>query len=314
MRFLLTGLIGLNLAILAPAANLPARMRSLPGASIPDTCPSGTLQPAVPNEVQPLLHPFYAPDYNPRDSFLFVEKQQNAARHTYRSVRALAIARSFIGTPYVTGTLDLNASEQLVVNLRQLDCWTLVENSVAIAMTLEGDFTTYLSYLQQLRYWGGTVDGYGSRIHYFTGWLLQAEKNGILYDRTRELGGIPYQKKVGYISARREKYPKIKDANILRDIKAAEKRINAHQWYYIPKSKVAGIEHLIQEGDLVILTSSRRDLDVAHQGFAVRQNGRIHLLNASSLSKRVVISRQNLTQYLASQKGQSGIMVARLFD
>jgi hypothetical protein len=128
------------------------------------------------------------------------------------------------------------------------------------------------------------------------------------------MGGTPYKKKIGYISARPSKYPKVKDAATLRDLKAAEKRVNAHAWHYIPKSKVAAMEHLIQDGDLIILTSVKKDLDIAHQGFALRQNGRVHLLNASSLSKKVVISKQTLTQYLASQKGQSGIMVARLKD
>lgn len=250
--------------------------------------------------------------YSARDSFLFLEKQKTATPETAIAAQTLAIAQSFLGTPYTTGTLDVNATEQLVVNLRQLDCWTLVENSLAIALTGEGDFQMYLAYLQQLRYWGGTVDGYGSRIHYFSGWLLQAEKNGYLSDLTKEMGGIPYRKTIGYISARPEKYPKIRNATTLRDLQAAEKRINAHHWYYIPKSKVAAMEHLILDGDLIMLTSAKRDLDIAHQGFAVRQNGRVHLLNASSLSRKVIISKQTLTQYLASQKGQSGIMVARL--
>ena len=230
------------------------------------------------------------------------------------SARTLAVAKSFLGTPYATGTLDVNSEEQLVVNLRQLDCWTLVENSLAIAQTGGGDLQEYQSHLQELRYWGGTVDGYGSRIHYFSGWLLQAEKNGYLRDVTKEMGGIPYRKKIGYITARPDKYPQIKNAAVRRDLLAAEKRINAHTWHYIPKSKVAAMEHLIQDGDIVMLTSAKKDLDIAHQGFAVRRNGRVHLLNASSLSKRVVVSKQTLTQYLASQKGQSGIMVARLND
>lgn len=252
--------------------------------------------------------------YTLRDSLLFVEKRETGAPHAGRIAKTLAIARSFVGTPYVTGALDVNADEQLVVNLRQLDCWTLVENSIAIALTGENSFETYCNYLQELRYWGGTIDGYGSRIHYFSGWLLQAEKSGLLSDITGSLGGVPYRKTISYISARPEKYPKIKNRSVLRDLQAAEKRINAHKWHYIPKAKVATMEHLIEEGDLVILTSAKRDLDIAHQGFAVRQNGRIHLLNASSLSRRVVVSKQPLTQYLASQKGQSGIMVARLND
>lgn len=249
-----------------------------------------------------------------RDSSVFFEKQKTATQQTTLASKTLAVAESFVGTPYAAGTLDVNEEEQLVVNLRQLDCWTFVENSLAIAQTNKSDLDAYLTHLQNLRYWGGTIDGYGSRIHYFSGWLLQAEKNGLLRDLTKEMGGVPYKKKIGYISARPDKYPKIKDTATLRDLKAAEKRINAHAWRYIPKANVAAMEHLIQDGDLIMLTSVKPDLDIAHQGFAVRQNGRVHLLNASSLSKKVVISKQTLTQYLASQKGQSGIMVARLKD
>lgn len=247
-----------------------------------------------------------------RDSAIFLEKQKVASRESSTALRTLGIARTFLGTPYVKGCLDHNKEELLTVNLRQLDCWTFVENSLAIAQSDVGDFAGYQAHLQQLRYWGGNIDGYGSRIHYFTGWLLQAEKNGLLDDLTQELGGIPYHKKIGYITARPDKFPKVQQAPAMRDLQAAEKRINAHQWFYIPQNKVAKIEHLIREGDIVSLTSAKRDLDIAHQGFAVKINGRIHLMHASSLSHRVIISKQPLTTYVISQKGQTGIMVARL--
>jgi len=254
------------------------------------------------------------PVSSPRDSVIFLEKQKVAAQANSLTAKTLAVAQSFLGTPYTTGTLDRNATEQLVMNLRQLDCWTLMENSLAISQTGGDDFETYQSHVQQLRYWGGTINGYGSRIHYFSGWLLQAEKNGYLRDLTQEMGGVRYRKKINYITARPAKYPKIRDTATLRALQAAEKRINAHEWYFIPKSKVAAMEKQIQDGDLIMLTSAKRDLDISHQGFAVRRNGRVHLLHASSLSKKVIISKQPLPQYMAAQKGQSGIMVARLVD
>ena len=135
---------------------------------------------------------------------------------------------------------------------------------------------------------------------------------GYLQDITTELGGIPYRKKVGYISARPAKYPGIRDSAALRAITAAEARINRHDWHFIPKSQVAKMEDQLQEGDLILLTSVKADLDIAHQGFAVRQNGHIHLLHASSLHKRVVLSAEPLAQYMAKQKGQSGIIVVRI--
>jgi len=246
------------------------------------------------------------------DSLLFLEKQKYALEQTSISAKTLAVARSFVGTPYVTGCLDRNSEECLSVNLCELDCWTFVENSLAIALAEPGNYQSYKTHLQDLRYWGGHVNGYGSRIHYFTGWLLQSEKRGILDDLTEKMGGIPYRKKIGYMSVRPAKYPKVKNPENLRNIRAAERRINAHQWFYIPKKRVAVMEHLIQEGDIVSLTAWKPELDIAHQGFAIKINGRIHLMHASSLGKKVIISKQPLPEYLATQVGQTGIMVARL--
>lgn len=249
------------------------------------------------------------------DSLLFEKKKALMAAQpdTSHAALVLVMGRSFLGQPYVSGVLDRTQQEQLVVNFREMDCWTHVECSVALTLGgSQSSFEEYRQQLQKLRYWGGNIEGYGSRIHYFTGWLLQAEKLGILQDLTRDMGGIPYVKQVGYISARPHKYPKIKDEKTLAQLRSAEARINKHRWYYIPKSRVAAMEHLLHEGDLIILTSAKADLDISHQGFAVRQNGRIHLLHASSLNRKVIISALPLPQYLAKQRGQSGIIVARL--
>ncbi|MFN0213935.1 MAG: N-acetylmuramoyl-L-alanine amidase-like domain-containing protein [Saprospiraceae bacterium] len=252
-----------------------------------------------------------SPATNTSDSLIFLAKQKLAIVETTLSAKTLAVARSFVGIPYVSGCLDRNSEECLAVNLCELDCWTFVENSLAIALAEPGDFQSYKDHLQQLRYWGGYINGYGSRIHYFTGWLLQCEKLGILKDLTETMGGIPYRKNVGYISARPAKYPKIKNANNLRAIKAAERRINAHRWFFIPQNRIAEIEQFIQDGDIISLTAWKPELDIAHQGFAVKIKGRIHLLHASSLGKKVVLSTQPLAQYVLAQRGQTGIMVAR---
>lgn len=259
--------------------------------------------------------PLPATETNPRDISIFEQKLEIAAAEHDLPAQTLAVARSFLGVPYVRGTLDQGNEEQLIINLRELDCWTFMENSLAIALaarTPNPNLDTLQHFIQQLRYWGGSVKGYASRIHYFSGWLLQAEKLGYLQDITRELGGVIYRNKIGYMTARPEKYPPLRDPDTRRALKAAEDRLNSHTWFYIPQNRVAKIEHLLREGDIIALTSGKRDLDIAHQGFAVKKNGRIHLLHASSLGKRVVLSGQPLAQYVLSQKGQTGIIVARL--
>ncbi|MCC6411737.1 MAG: DUF1460 domain-containing protein [Saprospiraceae bacterium] len=256
-----------------------------------------------------------SPGIDPRDATLFASKVAIAAAETSLAARTLAVAESFLGAPYVSGTLDVNTSEKLVVNLRQLDCWTLVENSLAIALTSQETppgLTSYENYLRQLRYWGGTINGYGSRIHYFTGWTLQAEKLGYVTDITEQLGGRRYDKHIAYMSARPHKYPALNNPKNLQDIQNAETRINRHAWHYIPENRIEMVEDKLKPGDIILLTSAKRDLDIAHQGFAVVRNGRIHLLHASSLSKRVMVSSQPLGAYVRSQVGQTGIMVLRV--
>ncbi len=49
----------------------------------------------------------------------------------------LEIGKFFLGTPYVVGTLETKRGEHLVVNLREFDCVTFVENVVALAWLCE---------------------------------------------------------------------------------------------------------------------------------------------------------------------------------
>ncbi|MEQ1744201.1 MAG: N-acetylmuramoyl-L-alanine amidase-like domain-containing protein [Saprospiraceae bacterium] len=252
---------------------------------------------------------------DPEDVAFFENKIELACASQTLPDRALAVAKSFIGTPYKTGTLDIGTEERLTINLRAVDCWTFMEASLAIALTAEAAdpaFDTLQKYVQQLRYWGGTVNGYASRIHYFSGWLLQAEKLGYLRDITRELGGVAFRNNIGYMTARPKKYPRLHDPATFRQMRQVEERLNRHPWHFIPQGSIEKMEHTIREGDLVAITSGKRDLDIAHQGFAVRKNGRVFLLHASSLGRRVLISAQPLAQYVIAQKGQTGIMVARL--
>ena len=91
--------------------------------------------------------------FDQRDMEAFDEKQKLVSAIHGKPAQALAIAKSFLGVPYVSGTLEQGSTEQLVVNLRQLDCWTFIENSLAIALSDQGDFQDYQTQLQKLRYW-----------------------------------------------------------------------------------------------------------------------------------------------------------------
>ncbi|WP_332911570.1 N-acetylmuramoyl-L-alanine amidase-like domain-containing protein [Algoriphagus boritolerans] len=72
------------------------------------------------------------------------------------------------------------------------------------------------------------------------------------------------------------------------------------------------MEKNIQPGDLIAITTSMKNLDIVHVGFAIEKNGRIHLMHAGTGNMQVEISDKPLSDYLKANKSQSGIMVCRL--
>jgi hypothetical protein len=251
-----------------------------------------------------------------QDSLIFMEKI-GLVKGNSMPERCLSVGRAFIGTPYRAHTLEVADPEQVVVNLRGLDCWTLMDVALAMALVRRDsmlDFYAFVQKIRHLRYKNGIVDGYGSRLHYFSDWLLHAAELGYGRDITQELGGVPLQKTVDFITDNPKLYPRSRDSSALAHIKTAQERINAHTWYHIPKAQVPKIENQIQEGDILVLTSIRGNLDVEHQGFAVRdEKGALRFLHASSTTGRVVVSHREFPEYLMRIKAVSGVMVFRLF-
>jgi hypothetical protein len=222
----------------------------------------------------------------------------------------LATAQTFLGASYAAGTLDPPGAESLVLNQRGVDCWTFVEGALAKTLaqkTLVPEATA----LQQLRYRRGQINGYGSRLHYFTEWAIQAQAHGVLQDITASIGGVPHVKKVDYMTFYPEKYPRLNEPGAMESVKLGEQIIQAASLYYIPKQQIRSMEHLLLPGDIVATTAANKHLDVTHQGFVVFQQERAHLLHASSKAGAVVVSRLPLAAYVLQNNDQTGILVLR---
>lgn len=226
----------------------------------------------------------------------------------------LHTANYFLGTPYVGGTLEINEEEQLVVNLRELDCVTFVENCMALSATaLSGEmgFDAFKENLQQIRYRGGIIDAYPSRLHYTTDWIYNNTKAGVLYDKTKEIGGVELPVNVHYISKHVELEPEVKE-----EIIKTENEINSREgvYYYIPKKDIDAKSHLIQSGDIICFTTNIEGLDTQHVGIAYRenQNDALGLMHASSREKVVVIDPLTLHEYCQRDKKISGIIVLQM--
>lgn len=227
------------------------------------------------------------------------------------------IARKFIGTPYAANTLEIKP-ELVTVNLDAFDCTTFVETVLAMAYTVGEGRTSWRDFvynLERLRYRGGEVNGYASRLHYICDWCVDNIHRGNIEDATRLFPQINYiVRTIDFMSANRDKYPALADSAEFERIKNIEIGYRSHRFPYIKTSNINGKETraAFRDGDAVAIVSSLKNLDVSHMGFIVIQDGMPYLLHASSKNGKVEISSLTLAEYLKKNRSALGVRVLRL--
>ncbi|MBR1547350.1 MAG: DUF1460 domain-containing protein [Prevotella sp.] len=236
----------------------------------------------------------------------------------------LHFARKFIGRPYIAHTLEVNDREQLVVNTRQLDCTTLVETVAALTICARQgrrQWSDYVETLRTLRYRQGILDGYASRLHYFSDWIADNEALRLVGEL--QSPNPPFTAlqtvDVSYMSTHPTAYKALKaQPSLVPVIREQEQALSGSTCRYIPKSafrrNTAQLRRVIRDGDILAITCNKPGLDIAHLGFAVWRKDGLHLLNASQLHKKVVTEPMTLYQYLQRHPTFTGIRVVRIND
>jgi hypothetical protein len=254
----------------------------------------------------------------PLDSLIFEEKmafiRQQGIQDLPLGDAIVAIGRTFVGSPYQPGTLELPGPERLVVNLRELDCVTYVETVLAMARIIRAGTPDYASFQRELvriRYRDGTLAGYPSRLHYFSEWISNNESKGIVRDVTAEIGGQGRPGGIGFMSAHRDAYRQLEDPEVAAEIGRIEARLSGEQRYYIPQEALGRVASGIRNGDVIAATSTLDGLDVAHTGLALWIGNQLHLMHAPLVGTVVEISERPLAQRIQGISAQNGVMVAR---
>ena len=261
------------------------------------------------------------PHYTKADSTLVTKLLTEARSLPPTTNMPLYFARKFIGIPYVGHTLEVCDPERLVVNTRQLDCTTLVENVVALTLCVNCKrycWSDFLDALTQIRYRDGRLDDYTSRLHYFTDWIVDNTRKGVVSEMQQQSAPFTAVQtiNVSYMSAHPDAYKALKaHPKMVPVIKKQEEKLNGRKYRYIPKSEVKNTEALrkaVSDGDIIAITCSKAGLDIAHLGFAVWRKDGLHLLNASQLHKKVVEEPMTLGQYLSKHPSHTGIRIIRI--
>ena len=228
------------------------------------------------------------------------------------------IGLHFRGRPYFEGTLDEPETETLVVRLDGFDCGTFVETALAMARGVRAGDTTYAGFARRLaeqRYRDGTMQGYCSRLHYFTEWLADNEEKGIVERLDDELGGRRMRDTLDFMSTHRSAYDRFAtNDSLYACVQTMEDDLRARQQdrpvRYVPQDSIRAAYDQLQAGDVVAIATSIDGLDVAHTGLVyAHDDGRKGLLHAS-LSDGIVVS-PDLQRYVQKIDHQIGIVVAR---
>jgi hypothetical protein len=226
------------------------------------------------------------------------------------------IGKSFIGTNYEASALEKSGEEQLVINFSGLDCTTFLETALALARCIKLGKTSFEDYQKELaniRYRSGIIDKYPSRLHYFSDWIFDNQKKGIIKDITKNLDGDFIKFKLNFMSAHPQSYKQLKEnPEFIPAIKKQEAEISEREYFYIPKDNVSQIENKIENGDLIAFATNIKGLDISHTGIAYKKDdGRIYLLHAPSEGTKVQITKNPLPEYLNKIKKHTGIIVLK---
>lgn len=247
--------------------------------------------------------------------------------------RIQAIAEQFLGEPYQANLLEQSSTEQPFISLHQFDCVLFLETILALTTVLSknSDNTEPLSSsvlsisqseselftaIQRYRYRDGKIDGYCSRLHYFSDWILDNQRRGNVDQIVQDPRSTILMRPLNFMSNNWQKYPPLVKNPALRDcIAQSETKISnqlkTSALRYIPTQELRSQQSKLRSGDLVGIVTNMNGLDVTHSGFLYRkhsksQTGLIH----ASIRSGIKIS-PDLERYVMGVEGAIGIVVAR---
>ena len=240
-------------------------------------------------------------------------KQQNLPDRPIGEI-VQAIADNFLGQPYAEGLLDKSGTEKLVVTLDKFDCVLFVETVMAIARGVavkDYDYQNFVNRIEEQRYLNGKMNGYCSRLHYFSEWINDNQKRQTVENITTQLGGVPMNKQLNFMSQHRSSYPQmVKDEATYQCIVGIEAELAKTTVNYIPTNEIKSIYSQLKPGDIVAVATDVKGLDVTHTGLVYRNaDGNMGLIHASPAGQVTVA--YDLHRYINRVESAIGIVVAR---
>jgi hypothetical protein len=237
---------------------------------------------------------------------------------------ATRVGELAVGTPYVAFTLeeylraggDPTATEPLTLSLTKFDCVSLVESCLAVSRVADdrGDasWDRFAREMERMRYRGGERRDYASRLHYFSEWIADGARRGLVRDLGAELGAETDTRPLRFMTEHRASYPALANDAAFEAIARMEKSLDDDPRHVIPTRRIPEIADRIESGDVLAFATAIPGLDVTHSAFAYRDGqGVLRVLHAPLSGGAVEVTATTLPEYVAAIRRSTGILVAR---
>jgi hypothetical protein len=163
-----------------------------------------------------------------------------------------------------------------------------------------------------MRYRGGKRTDYASRLHYFSEWISDGEKRGLVKNLGRELGAGEDTRPLRFMTEHRQEYPALANNSMFDDIEEIERRISRTPRQVVAVERIPQVAPRIATGDVLGFATRISGLDVTHTAFAYRdKEGTLRVLHAPLSGGVVEITRATLPEYVGAIRRATGILVAR---
>lgn len=256
------------------------------------------------------------------DERIVLDILQRSQQNNWTSAHRIdSLADYFLETPYVAATLESeDGEENLVINLREMDCMTFVENVLALHRLFQEKeahhytqarcLQRFPEILENIRYRDGKRGDYSSRLHYTSEWIRNNSSKAYVKEISALYSDSVYRVHLDFMSTHPQLYKALTlHPDLVAKISAIEASMEGYQLSYIPKEDLSQYEKDIPSGRIVAIVGSTPGLDFAHLGFTYRKDGCLHLLHASSSGKKVMLSSGSLSDYLSDIKRFKGIVL-----
>lgn len=242
-----------------------------------------------------------------------------------------AVARAAelaLGLPYAAYTLEQYladggrpSNEPLTLHLSKFDCVSLVESAIAVARIAVArtaaagprqGWERFAREVERMRYRGGRRSGFASRLHYFSEWIADGTRRGLVRDLGTEVGGVRDERPLRFMTAHRSSYPALRDETTFAAIGRMERSLDRTPRWLVPAHRIVQVQDRIHSGDVLAFATAIPGLDVTHTGLAYRDaQGVLRVLHAPLSGGAVEVSRTTLPEYVSAIRRATGILVAR---